>query len=72
MRLNGTAAEAAAYAGLPLSHALDAYPEFRDVPPDVWWHVIVAGCAAMFVQWGTSGSAILIAYLTPTVVRLRS
>ncbi|MCJ1241342.1 hypothetical protein MMC14_009346, partial [Varicellaria rhodocarpa] len=66
-KLSGTTAELAAYTALPLNRPIDAYSEFHKVQPHVWWYIIVAGCVSMFVQWGTTGSAILIAYLTPTV-----
>ena len=67
MELSGDAAELAEYTELPLNRPLPAYPEFRSRQPHVWWHSIIAGFLAMFVQWGTTGSAVLIAYLTPTV-----
>ena len=68
MKLSGTDSELAAYTALPLNRPIDAYPEFRNVQPHVWWHSVVAGCVSIFVQWGTTGSAVLIAYLTPTTV----
>ncbi|KDQ61195.1 hypothetical protein JAAARDRAFT_55887 [Jaapia argillacea MUCL 33604] len=35
--------------------------------PDVYKRVIVASFVALSLQWGTTGAAILVAYLTPTV-----
>jgi hypothetical protein len=44
-----------------------AYPEFKDIDPHVWGRVLCASAMALFVQWGTTGPSIVIAYLTPTV-----
>lgn len=46
---------------------LEAYPEWRDIPLQVTLRIVYASAAALFLQWGTTGASILIAYLTPTV-----
>jgi hypothetical protein len=44
-----------------------AYPEFKNIDPHVWGRVLCASAMTLFVQWGTTGPSIIIAYLTPTV-----
>ncbi|CZR66431.1 uncharacterized protein PAC_16332 [Phialocephala subalpina] len=46
---------------------LQAYTPWRKTDPTVWYHILIAAGAAIFVQWGTTGPAIMMAYLTPTV-----
>ncbi|KAK0751300.1 hypothetical protein B0T18DRAFT_307083, partial [Schizothecium vesticola] len=43
---------------------LSEYPTEDEVGPDLWFHLISAFFMAVFVQWGTAGAAIVIAYLT--------
>ncbi|KAH7127145.1 hypothetical protein B0J11DRAFT_432600 [Dendryphion nanum] len=65
--LAGDSYTTAQYCGLDLSHGqILAYPEWSDITADVWKRMIVASIVAMFVQWGTTGPGILIAYYTPT------
>lgn len=62
--LVGNSSQVAAYCGLPLS--IQPYMPWCEVPARVWHHIIFASMVALFVQWGTTGPAIMIAYLTPT------
>lgn len=65
--LAGDSYTTAQYCGLDLNRGqIIAYPEWGDIAPDVWKRIFVASIMAMFVQWGTTGSGILIAYFTPT------
>lgn len=57
----------AQYCGLDLNRGqILAYPEWSDIPADVWKRIFVASVVALIVQWGTTGPGILIAYFTPT------
>ncbi|ORY10952.1 hypothetical protein BCR34DRAFT_433794, partial [Clohesyomyces aquaticus] len=65
--LAGDSYTTAQYCGLDLNHGqIHAYPEWSDVTADVWKRIFVASVVAVFVQWGTVGPGILIAYFTPT------
>jgi len=44
-----------------------AYPPWSPARTDVWWTMGGAILAAICVQWGTTGSSLLIAYLTLTI-----
>ncbi|PSN75195.1 hypothetical protein BS50DRAFT_34271 [Corynespora cassiicola Philippines] len=61
----GDAYTTAQYCGLNHGKIL-AYPAWKTIPADVWKRIFSASVAAMTVQWGTTGSALLIAYYTPT------
>jgi hypothetical protein len=70
--LQGNTIETAQYCNLPMdpSHQILAYPRKIDsvyksgrIQKRMWYAFTVA----MVVQWGTTGSAIVMAYLTPTV-----
>ncbi|KAI1915561.1 hypothetical protein LOZ65_005464 [Ophidiomyces ophidiicola] len=41
------------------------YPKFSDLPPDLWWRMVIASVMALIIQWGTTGASALMAYLTP-------
>ncbi|KAK4461196.1 hypothetical protein QBC42DRAFT_270579 [Cladorrhinum samala] len=43
---------------------LTVYPQSDELDADFWWQVVGAIITALFVQWGTAGPAIIIAYLT--------
>ncbi|KAK4170508.1 hypothetical protein QBC43DRAFT_250115 [Cladorrhinum sp. PSN259] len=43
---------------------LTVYPRNDELDADFWWQVLGATLTALFVQWGTAGPAIIIAYLT--------
>lgn len=65
--LAGDSYTTAQYCGLDLNRGqIIAYPEWSDIAPDVWKRIFAASIMAMFVQWGTTGAGILIAYFTPT------
>ncbi|KAF2117030.1 hypothetical protein BDV96DRAFT_644465 [Lophiotrema nucula] len=66
--LAGDSYTTAQYCGLDLNHGqILAYPDWDEITADVWKRIFVASVAALFVQWGTTGPGILIAYYTPTV-----
>ncbi|EAS29003.2 uncharacterized protein CIMG_07749 [Coccidioides immitis RS] len=47
------------------SERFATYPRFSNIPPDVWWRMVLASIMAVTVQWGATGASILMAYLTP-------
>jgi hypothetical protein len=64
--LHGDTEETALYCGLQTdqSHRISAYPkEHKGIYARMFWAMFVA----LVVQWGSTGSAIFIAYKTPTV-----
>ncbi|KAJ7749814.1 hypothetical protein DFH07DRAFT_1062263 [Mycena maculata] len=46
---------------------LIAYTAWARIPPPAIQHIVGAALIALFLQWGTSGAAILVAYDTPAV-----
>ncbi|KAK5111673.1 hypothetical protein LTR62_004778 [Meristemomyces frigidus] len=64
--LTGPCAETAIYCGLGTG-SIKAYPTWGDMPSEVYRRMFAAAVAGVFVQWGTTGASILIAYKTPTV-----
>lgn len=65
--LAGDSFTTAQYCGLDLTHGqILAYPEWKDITVDVWKRILIASCIAIFVQWGTTGPGVLIAFYTPT------
>ena len=60
--LEGSEAQTEAYCGLE-GRPIWAYPEFGDLDL-VWRDIAVASGVAMLVQWGTTGMAVMIAFLT--------
>ncbi|OCL07000.1 hypothetical protein AOQ84DRAFT_398719 [Glonium stellatum] len=65
--LAGDSYTTARYCGLDLGRApIMAYPEWSEIAAEVWKRIFVAAVFAIFVQWGTTGPGILIAYYTPT------
>lgn len=47
-----------------------AYPNWSKMVrmgPEIWRRMAAASIIALFLQWGTTGASILIAFLTPTV-----
>jgi hypothetical protein len=62
--LTGDMQQTAAYCGLSPNNPLPPYIE--TISPDIWKRIFIASLFAVFIQWGTTGPAILIAYLTPT------
>lgn len=66
--LAGDSYTTAQYCGLDLSRGqILAYPEWDEITANVWKRIVMASFIAIFVQWGTTGPGILIAYFTPTV-----
>lgn len=64
--LEGDIAGTTKYCGLDTS-AINAYPRWSALPSEVYRRIFSASLWALFLQWGTTGASILIAYLTPTV-----
>jgi hypothetical protein len=62
--LNGDLLETARYCGLE-THKIRAYAPWSEMEGAVFRHIAAASIAAIIVQWGTTGSSVLIAYLTP-------
>ncbi|KAK6442916.1 hypothetical protein LTR95_000794 [Oleoguttula sp. CCFEE 5521] len=46
---------------------IKAYREWADMTSALYLYMFIAACVAVFVQWGTTGASVLIAYKTPTV-----
>ena len=65
--LQGDAAETESYCGLDRPECqIFAYPEWDEIPSDVWIGIGTSALVGLFLQWGTTGAALMIAYLTPT------
>ena len=54
--LEGSSKHTERYCGLD-QNPLFAYPEWKEIPLEMWKAIFVAAFWAMFVQWGTTGSA---------------
>lgn len=63
--LTGDTRETAAYCGLEMTR-IKAYPEWNPIPNVVWKQLMFASFMALFIQRGTTGPSLFIAYLTPT------
>ena len=64
--LVGDSGGTAKYCGLNTTRVI-AYPNWGAVPSEVYRRIVAASTIALFLQWGTTGASILIAYRTPTV-----
>jgi hypothetical protein len=64
--LVGDSGGTAKYCGLNTARIV-AYPNWGAIPSEVYRRIAAASAIALFLQWGTTGASILIAYLTPTV-----
>ncbi|KAK5117926.1 hypothetical protein LTR85_008700 [Meristemomyces frigidus] len=64
--LEGDIKGTARYCGL-YPAPIHAYPRWSAMPSEVYRRILSASLWALFVQWGTTGASIMIAYLTPTV-----
>lgn len=64
--LTGTAADTATFCGLGAFNP-KRYPQWSEIPTTVYYRMIWASAAGLFLQWGTTGASIMISYLTPTV-----
>ncbi|KAJ6507064.1 hypothetical protein C8R45DRAFT_816758 [Mycena sanguinolenta] len=62
-----TAEAAAMYCGLSVSQDLKAFASWEDIPSVALKHIFYAALVALFLQWGTTGAAIFVAYFTPAV-----
>ncbi|PGG98019.1 hypothetical protein AJ79_09011 [Helicocarpus griseus UAMH5409] len=54
----------ARYCGLDKETSVKAYPEWSDLDSSFWKKIAVAVGTAVFIQWGTTGAAMVISYLT--------
>ncbi|MCJ1439391.1 hypothetical protein MMC27_008785 [Xylographa pallens] len=62
---NGACTEA--YCGLDRpDREIYAYPEWSEIPSEIWIGIGFSAMVALILQWGTTGAALMIAYLTPT------
>lgn len=65
--LTGDSFTTAQYCGLDLTQGqILAYPEWKEIAAHVWKRIFIASFVAIFVQWGTTGPSVLIAFYTPT------
>ncbi|KAF7364460.1 hypothetical protein MSAN_01107400 [Mycena sanguinolenta] len=63
-----TAQDAAYCCGLDLSQDLPAFMSWKDISETAaFQHIFRAALLALFLQWGTTGAALYVAYKTPTV-----
>ncbi|KAI9664198.1 MAG: hypothetical protein M1831_002377 [Alyxoria varia] len=60
-----TSAQISEFCGYGTDRPMQAYPNWHEIPAQVWQGILVASAAAMFVQWGTTGPSIMQAILTP-------
>jgi len=65
--IRGDSGETAAYCGLDMRTSILAYPKWTEIPSKIYGRIFAASLVALLLQWGTTGSSILIAYLTPTI-----
>jgi hypothetical protein len=63
--LIGTADQVARYVGLHLGDELEVFPS--KWPQGGAWRITMASIMAILIQWGTTGSGVLTAYLIPVV-----
>ncbi|OQO12049.1 hypothetical protein B0A48_02688 [Cryoendolithus antarcticus] len=56
----------ARYCGIG-TQGIRAYAKWSSMSAEVYRRIIGASCAAIFLQWGTTGASVIIAYTTPTV-----
>ncbi|KAI9860798.1 MAG: hypothetical protein M1813_005721 [Trichoglossum hirsutum] len=61
-----TRAQVADYCGFR-GRTGSAYLQWRKIPCEAWLHMIVAFAVAIWLQWGTTGASIMMAFLTPVV-----
>lgn len=68
IQLDGHAEHIETYCGLGrTSYHIHAYPEWSEIPSFIWKGIAFSAGLALYLQWGTTGAAMMIAYLTPTV-----
>ena len=61
--LLGNGARTEEYCGL--DRETYAYPEWNEIPAEIWIGIGFSAVLALGLQWGTTGAALMIAYLTP-------
>lgn len=67
-QLDGHAEQIESYCGLGrTNYHIHAYPEWHEVPVFIWKGIAFSAGLSVYLQWGTTGAAMMIAYLTPTV-----
>ncbi|KAJ7648926.1 hypothetical protein DFH06DRAFT_996557 [Mycena polygramma] len=66
-RVPVTTAEAARCCKWQESEDLSAFNPWSELPGAVIKHMWMAAIAALFLQWGTTGAAVFIAYWTPSI-----
>lgn len=64
--LEGDIKGTAGYCGLHKVPVV-AFPKWSDIPSPIYRRILAASLWGLFVQWGTTGASILIAFLTPTI-----
>ncbi|KAJ7841756.1 hypothetical protein B0H14DRAFT_2782486 [Mycena olivaceomarginata] len=62
-----TSPDAAERCGFQRREDLVAFMSWSDIPPAAIHHICYAALLSLFVQWGTTGAAIFVAYYTPFV-----
>ncbi|KAJ6559553.1 hypothetical protein B0H19DRAFT_1145407, partial [Mycena capillaripes] len=62
-----TTKEAAKCCGWEQSKNLRAFSDWSELPGAVIKHMWMAALVALFLQWGTTGAAVFVAYSTPAV-----
>jgi hypothetical protein len=62
-----TTPDAAERCGFQRREDLVAFMSWSDIPPAAIHHICYAALLSLFVQWGTTGAAIFVAYYTPFV-----
>ncbi|KAF7326124.1 hypothetical protein MKEN_00463900 [Mycena kentingensis (nom. inval.)] len=67
LQIPGTRQEAADACGLPLSKNLRAFPRWSEIPASVLRNMLWAALLALFLQFGTTGAAVFVAYQTPAI-----
>jgi hypothetical protein len=46
---------------------LREYPSWHEIDANVWQRIVIATAMALFVQWGSTGAALMIGYLTEVI-----
>ncbi|KAJ7264052.1 hypothetical protein B0H12DRAFT_1102718 [Mycena haematopus] len=66
-KIPATSEEAAVLCGFRVREDLPAFKAWSDIPHAAIHHMFYAAALALFLQWGTTGPAIFVAYRTPAV-----
>ncbi|KAJ6495233.1 hypothetical protein C8R45DRAFT_1094892 [Mycena sanguinolenta] len=62
-----TARDAAHCCGYEIPQHLGAFMSRTEIPAVAFQHIFFAAILALFLQWGTTGAAVFVAYWTPTI-----